>query len=58
MLKALLKRLTCRHKEYEFLCDFSMRHIPTNRRYHEVTIKCCNCGKEKQFNYFKVGEKE
>lgn len=53
VFKALWRRITCRHKEYEFLADLNMRHVETNRRLHDVTIACCNCGKRKSFQYFR-----
>jgi len=51
-LKRLLRRLTCTHKEYEFLVDLSMRHVVTRRYEHNVTIACCRCGKRKDFTYW------
>jgi len=52
LVKSLFRRLTCRHKEYEFLADLSMRHVVTRRYKHEVTIACCRCGKRKDFTYW------
>lgn len=51
VIRMYLKRLFCKHK-YELIANLSYREVSTNRRFHEITVKCSKCQKRKTFETF------
>lgn len=51
LVKRTIKRLTCKH-DYELYANFSYREIDTDKRYHEITVRCNKCGKKKRLSTF------
>lgn len=51
LIKRTIKRLTCKH-DYELYANFSYHEIYTDKRYHEITVRCNKCGKKKQLPVF------
>lgn len=51
LVKRTIKRLTCKH-DYELYTNFSYHEIDTDKRYHEITVRCSKCGKKKRLSTF------
>lgn len=51
LVKRTIKRLTCKH-DYELYTNFSYHEIDTDKRYHEITVRCSKCGKRSGFPHF------